>query len=273
MEAHSRSLVPVQNASDSSMILREVVKHLDEEFIPVRSAIANLESYDLMSIQKIHRESKQEAGPGIDLTDYSCTDEKKEDLVRRLLFPADVFDATGPAVADTRPKKVGEGGSMLAGNINFSEWKTDRLPLGAGNWLSLKWKTDVTSPSIDLGAIYESKVKRADIRKWLVQNEDHFNQEDLKQLARTHDLYIVCHVLYCEKIVITPGTESGEKTLAVGTFSMSSTYQRRCTEDVKIIRSSDAGIKPIAFKITKLNVVRRSWFSSDVKLELAPQGW
>lgn len=262
---------PYENL-DESKLLGLIVNHSYEGFIPVRNATAGLDAYELMSVM-INRKRKRDEAKAVfgapfkkmgSIFSSFWAGSKNEHQGRPALdqlYPAPIFDdPTGIPNESVEPKKIAEQRSVF--NLhNTSEWSAECVPTSPppessdqdnAPRFSLKWKTDEQAPSIDLGNIYEKQVSRPKIRQWLAENEDQINQEDLKDLNKTSNIFIIDHVLYSDKIVIEHGSSSGEKSLAAGPVSTSSTFQTKVSRGAATIRPGDVGRKPIAFKVSKL---------------------
>lgn len=263
--------LPCPYGLDESQLLGLIVDHSYEGFIPVRNATAGLDSYELMSIMmsgKRKRDDNKVFGAAFKkIKSVFWAGNENASPERAVnghqLYPAEVFDdPTRIPDKSVEPKKIGEQRCVLHLQ-NTSEWSAEYMPsspppessgdqVNAPRQLSLKWKTDEQAPSIDLGNIYEKKVTRSETRKWLAEHEGQINQEDLKDLNKTSNLFIIDHVLYSEKIVIEHGSSSGEKSLAAGPVSASATFETKVSRGAATIRPADVGRKPIAFKVSKL---------------------
>ena len=277
-------------------LLELIVNHSYEGFIPVRNATAGLDAHGLMSIMKscimetgLRHKDQDKQGFGATFKKYvfPATAKKEHQQLLALehqLYPAEVFDdPTGIPNESVEPKKIGEQRSVYKLH-NSSEWSAEfrsrsssPSPKSYAPLISLKWKEDNEAPSIDLGNVYEKKVTRSEIRRWLLEHEGEINQKELERLTKTSNLFIIDHVLYSDKIVIEQGSSSGEKRLATEPVSASATFETKCSRGAAIIRAAaDVGRKPIAFRVARL-LTRKSKKTPRkrrhrrLKLTLAPQ--
>ena len=284
---------------NESELLGLIVNHSYEGFIPVRNATAGLDAYEPMSIIKtrimeteLKRKDQDNQGFGAALKKFvSPTTAKKEHQGRpaleQQLYPAEVFDdPTGIPNESVEPKKIGQRRSVYKLN-NSSEWNTELRSSSPSPdpksskkddapRFSSKWKADNEAPSINLGSVYEKKVKRSEITRWLAEHEGQINQKELKHLTKTSNLFIIDHVLYSEKIVIEYGSSSGEKSLVAGQVSASATFETTCSSGEAIIRATDVGKKPIAFRVARLLTKKSKKTpgkrrNRPLRLTLAPQ--
>ena len=238
----------IQVKQSETQLLKNVISRSYSDYLPVRNATAGLDGYKPMSIMK-RRKRKRE-----DETTWTVAAIKKikyfmfgPNEPKDQLYPAEVFDID-PTESSVEPKKIGEQRSI---------WRIHESSSWTGKFLkfcaSFKWNADTDATSVDLGSIYQKTFKRFEIREWLDSHTKGINQEDLKHLYETWDLFIINDVLYSEKMVIEHGSSAGEKTLDTEHVSASTTFKTEtlgCTRAT--VRPADVGIKPIAHKVTGL---------------------
>ena len=186
---------------DRRKILKEVVENLSEDFIPIKNPAVDLQSSEILSVMKVARQQKQE----VNLTQYSSRDRQKEALARDHLRPAELFvDHTA------------ERDDVLAEKPERRIRESMQVALTQGTTV------------VDIGNVYERKVSRSDLLQWISDHKT-IGPEKLTALYKACDLYIVYHVLYCDKMVVT---KDGGNPVAVRI----------------------AGLQPIAFKMKRLEV-------------------
>lgn len=254
----------VRVKQSGTKLLQNVISRSYPDFLPVRNATAGLDVYKPMSIMK-NRKRKRE-----DETTWTVAALKKikysmfgPNEPEDQLYPAEVFDID-PTESSVEPKKIGEQRSIWS--IHESSSWTGKFKSCA----SFKWNADTDATSIDLGSIYQKTVKRCEMREWLDSHTEVINQEDLKHLSETSDLFIIFDVLCSEQIVIEHGSSTGEKTLDTEHVSASTTFRTETLGRTRAtVRPADVGIKPIAYKVTGLLIKKTR--NGRLKLILAPQ--
>ena len=258
------------NLTDSE-VLALCVDQAYEGFTAVPNATADLKSYDLLSVLKRRKRKQKSAASNSWTSKFSeaasalvgrNSANKENDDPSRELEATEIFQqppAKIPNIEDAgKPKyKIGEFRNRSLFGQQSSEWSAGYSPPPTpvlNDSLSFKWTQNRNPVLVDLGEIYESKLRRASVKQWLESSQEHIDHKDLRQVSKDHDLFVINHVLYSEKFRFHQGSHSDEKAMKAGSASASSTTHETHGCSPVTVRPKHIGAKPFAYKFVPLKV-------------------